>query len=61
VKARVGNHGCQPSLVAPDIPVPVLMYHSVSDAPTTRHEPFPFAPPCLPHNFGTCGIRGSAD
>ena len=34
MKVRQGNQGCQPSLVAPDIPVPVLMYHSVSDAPT---------------------------
>jgi peptidoglycan/xylan/chitin deacetylase (PgdA/CDA1 family) len=34
VTVRHGNQGCQPSLVAPDIPVPVLMYHSVSDAPT---------------------------
>ena len=33
MKARAGNQGCQPSPVAPDIPVPVLMYHSVSDAP----------------------------
>jgi len=33
VKARAGHQGCQPSPVAPDIPVPVLMYHSVSDAP----------------------------
>ena len=33
VKNRQGNQGCQPSPVAPDTPVPVLMYHSVSDAP----------------------------
>ena len=33
MKARAGHQGCQPSPVAPDIPVPVLMYHSVSDAP----------------------------
>jgi peptidoglycan/xylan/chitin deacetylase (PgdA/CDA1 family) len=34
VKVRQGNLGCQTSLPAPDIPVPILMYHSVSDAPT---------------------------
>ena len=31
---RQGNQGCQSSPVAPEIPVPVLMYHSVSDTPT---------------------------
>jgi peptidoglycan/xylan/chitin deacetylase (PgdA/CDA1 family) len=33
VNVRQGNQGCQPSPVSPDIQVPVLMYHSVSDAP----------------------------
>lgn len=38
MRVRQGNQVCQPSPAAPDIPVPVLMYHSVSDAPaaTTR-------------------------
>jgi peptidoglycan/xylan/chitin deacetylase (PgdA/CDA1 family) len=30
---RQGNQSCQASPVAPDVLVPVLMYHSVSDAP----------------------------
>jgi peptidoglycan/xylan/chitin deacetylase (PgdA/CDA1 family) len=34
VKVRKGNRGCQPLPAAADIPVPVLMYHSVSDVPT---------------------------
>ena len=34
MKVREGNDGCQLSLVAPAMPVPVLMYHSVSDGPT---------------------------
>jgi peptidoglycan/xylan/chitin deacetylase (PgdA/CDA1 family) len=38
VKVRQGNQGCQPSPAAPDIPVPVLMYHSVSDAPTASTQ-----------------------
>jgi len=33
VKVSQGNRGSQPSSVAPDTPVPILMYHSVSDAP----------------------------
>ena len=33
VTIDVAKQGCQPSQAAPDIPVPVLMYHSVSDAP----------------------------
>jgi len=34
VKVSPGNQGCQTSLAAPDISVPILMYHSVSDTPT---------------------------
>lgn len=34
VKVKEGNQRCQLSLTAPDTSVPVLMYHSVSDAPS---------------------------
>ena len=30
---KQGNQACQPSSVAADIPVPILMYHSVNDFP----------------------------
>ena len=44
MKAEQGNQGCQPSPAAPDIPVPILMYHSVSDAPTASMQAFSVRP-----------------
>jgi peptidoglycan/xylan/chitin deacetylase (PgdA/CDA1 family) len=38
VKVSQGSQGCQTSLLAPGIPVPILMYHSVSDAPTASTQ-----------------------
>lgn len=34
MKLEQGSQSCPPSPVAPDIPVPILMYHSVNDVPT---------------------------
>jgi peptidoglycan/xylan/chitin deacetylase (PgdA/CDA1 family) len=44
VNAKQGDQGCQPSPPAPDIPVPVLMYHSVSDAPANSTRALSVSP-----------------
>jgi len=44
VSVKQGNQGGQPSPPATDIPVPVLMYHSVSDAPANSTRALSVSP-----------------
>jgi peptidoglycan/xylan/chitin deacetylase (PgdA/CDA1 family) len=50
--AYTADEGCRPSTVAPDLTVPVLMYHSVSDAPATSARALSVSPTVFAAQLG---------
>jgi peptidoglycan/xylan/chitin deacetylase (PgdA/CDA1 family) len=58
VKVRQGNQGCQPSRAAPDTPVPVLMYHSVSYAPAASTQALSVRPAMFAAQLGYLRNQG---